>query len=573
MDLATLMQDTKLSSPHGFAYYLDKLGILNHQEGIKALAQAKTTAASFVAILIKRKLINEKQIAKVVAEYYGLPLCDLTAFNFDLIPIQFLHMESIKNRTLLPLFIANQVLYLAVFDPTVTPLDNIRLLTGLDVRLLVVELGQLDQVLDSVVGKLIVSEMELHQPGMVNKVTGPKLAATIASDTIQDVDSAPVVNFVNKIITDAISQGASDIHFEQYANEYRIRYRLHGVLYAASAPPIQLASYLLTRIKIMANIDITEHRIPQDGRFSLMASKFQSIDFRVSVCPTIYGEKIVLRLLDPGQILHNIDELGMESAQQDQLLTALAHTQGLILVTGPTGSGKTVTLYSALRYLNSVSDNIMSVEDPVEMPLTGINQVHVHPKVGLTFATALRSFLRQDPDIIMVGEIRDLETAQIVIQAAQTGHLVLSTLHTNSSAETIARLLSIGVEPYNLASALILVIAQRLLRILCPSCKQPESLPEEILLREGFSRDEIPHLQLYKASSCTRCSHGYTGRAGIFEILTVSEEMKHLIMKNANSLELAAQTKRENIIGLRAHGLAKVKDGTTSLAELNRTFK
>lgn len=560
------------SSLNGFANFLSERNLLEKTVALDALKQATQNNVSYVDYLIKQKLLEGAIVAKATAEYFGLPCCDITAFEVDLIPSEFLNIQLVRKRLALPLFIKNGFIYLAVTDPTIENIGDVRFLTGHDVRLLIADGDQLDEKINELLNTLIISEIDDSNNRSVKKTKALVVESGKDSETY-DAESAPVVNYVNKIITDAIEKGASDIHFEHYDNEYRIRYRLNGVLFPIAAPPIKIANYLLTRIKIMSDLDITEHRIPQDGRFKLSLSKYKSIDFRVSVCPTLYGEKIVLRLLDPSKIFHSVDELGMEPQQKALLLDALAHTQGFILVTGPTGSGKTVSLYSALNYLNSADDNIMTAEDPVEIPLHGINQVHVNAKVGLTFSSALRSFLRQDPDIIMVGEIRDLETAQISVQAAQTGHLVLSTLHTNSGAETIARLLYMGVESYNVASSLILVIAQRLLRTLCTHCKKEDKLPEDILLKEGFKKEEISSLKLYGPGSCERCFRGYHGRTGIFEVMPISEEMKYLIIRGSNAMDLNAQAIKEKIPNLRDAGLDKVRKGITSLAELNRAFK
>lgn len=557
------------SSITGFAFYLSEKKILGKEVALDAVKQAAKNKISYIEYLTKQKFISAAMIAKATSEYFGFPLCDIRAFNLQHVPKEFLNMQAVRKRQALPVFEKNGLLYLAVTDPTLETLNDVRFLTGLDIRLLVTEGERLQQIIDNILSSLIISEISATE-SKSSEYVAPEEEADLES---YDAESAPVVNYVNKIIMDAIEKGASDIHFERYDKEYRIRYRLHGVLYPIATPPIKLANYLLARIKIMSSLDITEHRLPQDGRFKLTLSKYKSIDFRVSVCPTLYGEKIVLRLLDPTQIFHSLDELGMAPDQKKHFLEALSNTQGIILVTGPTGAGKTVTLYSALNYLNSPDDNIMTVEDPVEIPLHGINQVHINPKVGLNFSTVLRSFLRQDPDIIMVGEIRDLETGQISVQAAQTGHLVLSTLHTNSGSETLSRLMYMGIEPYNIASSLILVMAQRLLRTLCPHCKQEDNLPKDIMLQEGFKEEEIGSFQLYKPGVCERCVHGYKGRTGIFEVMPISEEMKFLIIRGANAMELAAQAKKEHIISLRESGLEKVKKGETSLAELNRTFK
>jgi len=560
------------SSITGFAFYLSEHKILSREAALDALKQSVKNKISYIDYLIRQKLINAALVAKATSEYYGLPLCDISAFNLDQVPIEFLNIPFVRKREALPIFKKNGLLYLFVSDPTLEIFNDVRFLTGLEIRLLITEGIKLQQAIDSLLNTLIISEINATDSKGASIIAEPYKEAD-TDLTTYDAESAPVVNYVNKIIIDAIEKGASDIHFERYDKDYRIRYRLYSVLYPIATPPLKLANFLLARIKIMSNLDITEHRLPQDGRFKLTLTRNKSIDFRVSVCPTLYGEKIVLRLLDPTQIFHSLDELGLDQPQKEILVDALAHTQGIILVTGPTGAGKTVTLYSALNYLNSPDDNIMTVEDPVEIPLHGINQVHVNPKVGLTFSVALRSFLRQDPDIIMVGEIRDLETGQISVQAAQTGHLVLSTLHTNSGSETISRLMYMGIEPYNIASSLILVMAQRLLRVLCHHCKQKEDLPKDIMIKEGFKEDEIGSFQIYKASSCEHCVHGYKGRTGIFELMPISEEMRFLIIRGANAMELAVQAKKEHIADLRDAGLLKVKKGETSLAELNRTFR
>jgi len=567
------MDDTpQKSSLSGFAYYLSENNLLNKKQALDALQASAKEKISYIDYLSRHKLLDATVVARATSEYFGLPVCDITAFNRDLIPVEFLNIPLTRKRQVLPLFIKNGFLYLAITDPTIENLYDIRFLTGFDIRLLITDGGQLSKAIDDLLNTLIISEIS----GGSNENEGITINPYKDEETelvSYDVESAPVVNYVNKIMIDAMEKNASDIHFERYDNDYRIRFRLNGVLYPIATPPLKLANYLLARIKIMASLDITEHRVPQDGRFKLTLSKYKTIDFRVSVCPTLYGEKIVLRLLDPSHVFHNLDDLGMEPFQKEFLLQSLTHTQGLIFVTGPTGSGKTVTLYSCLNHLNSTEDNIMTVEDPVEIPLHGINQVHVNAKVGLTFASTLRSFLRQDPDIIMVGEVRDLETAQISVQAAQTGHLVLTTLHTNSGPETISRLMYMGVESYNLASSLVLVIAQRLLRTLCNFCKQKDEIPEDILLKEGFTKEDLPHMELYKPVGCERCTHGYSGRTGIFEVMPISSDMTLLIMRGATATELAAQAKQEGIISLRESGLKKVKEGATSLAELNRTFK
>lgn len=556
----------------GFAFHLAETKLLEESHALTALEQATASKIPYISFLIKQKLLNENQVANATADYFGLPLCDIRSFNFDLIPLEFLNLEFVRKRLALPLFIKKGFLFLAVSDPTDENLYQSRFLTGLDVRLLIVEESKLTSAIDGLLNSLILSEIGHHSGMQSDNLTVSGYEEENTEVAAYDVESAPVVNYVNKVILDAIEKGASDIHFERYENDFRIRYRIHGALYPIAAPPAKLASFILARIKIMSALDITEHRIPQDGRFKLTLPKNQTVDFRVSICPMLFGEKIVLRILDMTSVSIDLNDIGLDVGEKEKLISALNHSQGIILVTGPTGSGKTITLYSSLNYLNSNEDNISAVEDPVEITLHGINQVHVNAKVGLTFASALRSFLRQDPDIIMVGEIRDLETAEIAIKAAQTGHLVLSTLHTNSAPETITRLMNMGIAPYNLASSLLLIVAQRLLRVLCKHCKQKETLPDEVLLREGFRKEELGTFQLYKAAGCDHCMHGYTGRTGIFEIMPISQEMSHLIMRGANSLELAEQAQKEGINNLRQAGLKKIKEGLTSLLELNQVF-
>lgn len=557
----------------GYASYLAEHQLLDEQTAMLALQQAGIEKKSYIEYLVKQKLLDEKQIAKVTAEYFGLPLFDINAFDVKLIPEEYLNIQLVKKRIALPLFKKNNLLYLAIIDPTLEFLYETKFFTGFDIRLLIVESGKLEQVIDQLLNTMILSEIEVTGDESVKNIEVNAYKEEITDLSAFDAESAPVVNYVNKILLDAIYKNASDIHFEHYEDIYRIRYRQNGVLYPVTSPPLKLANYLLARLKVMSDLDITEHRIPQDGRFKLIISKKKAVDFRVSVCPTIFGEKVVLRILDTAATLQGVENLGMDQKQHDDFLKSLNRSQGMILVTGPTGSGKTVTLYSGLHILNSTEKNISTVEDPVEIPMEGVNQVHVNPKTGLTFATALRAFLRQDPDIIMVGEIRDVETAEIAIKASQTGHLVLSTLHTNSAPETIVRLMSMGIEPYNLASSLSIIVAQRLVRVLCEECKHEITLPTETLLEEGFKKEDIPSLKLYEPTGCEHCIHGYKKRLGIFEVMPISPIMAELIMKGASVFEITEQAHQEGVINLRDSGLDKVKQGITSLAELNRVFK
>lgn len=557
----------------GFAYHLAEHGLLDKEIAFNALQQAALNNNSYIEYLAKQKIIDEAKVARAAADYFGFPLFDVSSFDTDLIPTEYLNIQLVKKRLALPLFKKSGLLFMAISDPTVENLYESRFVTGFDIRFFIVEVTKLSQLIDELFNTKIMSEISSMGEERIDNVTVNAYSEESADFSAYDVESAPVVNYLNKVLLDAIEKGASDIHFERYEDSYRIRYRLHGILNPITSPPIKLANYLLARIKVISNLDITEHRIPQDGRFKLIISKKRAIDFRVSVCPTLFGEKIVLRILDASHASDGIEKLGMDEVQQKHLLNSLQRSQGMILVTGPTGSGKTVTLYTALNYLNTIEKNISTVEDPVEIPVEGINQVHVNPKVGLTFASALRAFLRQDPDIIMVGEIRDLETAEIAIKAAQTGHLVLSTLHTNSAPETITRLMSMGIAPYNLAASLTIVIAQRLVRVLCEACKVKESYPEELLLSEGFKKEEIGTFQLYGPGSCDHCSHGFKGRMGIFEVLPISEEMTYMIMQGKNTLDIKKQAEKEGVCDLRAAGLKKIKEGVTCLAELARVFK
>jgi type IV pilus assembly protein PilB len=557
----------------GYANYIAERGLLDKQIALDALLKANTNKQSYIEYLIKQKLLNDTQVAQATSEYFGLPLFDIDAFDLKLSPPEYLNIQLVKRRLALPLFKKNGLVYLAIVDPTAENLYEIKFLTGFDIRLLIVEANKLSDIVDEMLNALILSEINTTGDSAVKAIEVNAYKEDTTDVTSYEVASAPIINYVNKILLDAINKNISDIHFECYENNYRIRYRQHGVLYPITAPPLKLANYILARIKVMSDLDITEHRIPQDGRFKLIIPPKKSVDFRVSVCPTLFGEKTVLRILDTSATLQDVKKLGMTTTQEAHFMSALQRTQGFILVTGPTGSGKTVSLYSALHYLNSPEKNISTAEDPVEIPMHGINQVHINPKTGLNFSTVLRAFLRQDPDIIMVGEIRDLETAEIAIKASQTGHLVLSTLHTNSAPETVNRLLSMGIKPYNLASSLTIVIAQRLVRTLCDKCKTKEELPKDILLKEGFKEDELEKLIPYAPVGCDKCLHGFNGRTGIFEVMPVSEEMSEIIMKNGNVLDISTQAKKENVSTLRESGLEKIRQGITCLTELNRVFK
>ncbi|MDR3476506.1 MAG: type IV-A pilus assembly ATPase PilB [Gammaproteobacteria bacterium] len=561
------------SALSGFAAHLAENALLDKQVALNALSEAIASKTSYIDYLAKHKILDESQVAWATAEYFGLPLCDISAFDHELIPLEYLNFPLVKKKLALPVFQKSGLLYMAIIDPTIENLYEARFLTGLNLRFLIVEASKLAAEIDEILNARILTEISVQSEEMFETLEINAYKEENADLSDYDAESAPVINYLNRVLLDAIEKGASDIHFERYENTYRIRIRQQGILRPITSPPLKLANYLLARVKVMSNLDITEHRIPQDGRFKLIISKKRSVDFRVSVCPTIFGEKVVLRILDPVSITHGVEKLGMDEVQTANFMSALQRSQGMILVTGPTGSGKTVTLYSALNYLNSQERNISTVEDPVEIPMLGINQVHVNPRAGLTFATALRSFLRQDPDIIMVGEIRDLDTAEIAVKAAQTGHLVLSTLHTNSAPETINRLINMGIASYNIASALTIIVAQRLVRILCTDCKVKLSLPDEVLIAEGFQKEEVGTFDVYGPTGCERCYAGYLGRLGIFEVLPITTEMSYLILEGTNTAEIVKQARKEGVIGLREAGLNKVKEGVISLDELNRVFK
>ncbi|WP_371877170.1 type IV-A pilus assembly ATPase PilB [Ferrimonas balearica] len=501
---------------------------------------------------------------------FGIPQFDLTCLDKDFINEKFLNHQLIERHNAVPLAIRDNKLLIAVSDPdNEAALEDFKFNLGLHPEPLLVDEKSLEvfitQLLADDLDQLSLTEEDTANLDLIDTVEERK------HDDVSGADDAPIVVFLNKIMAEAIRKGASDLHFEPYENEYRIRFRIDGMLHTVNTPPVALGPRLSARIKVMSKLDLAERRLPQDGRIKLKVGKKTMIDFRVSTLPTLYGEKVVMRILDSSAAKLNIDILGFSEAQKDLYLKNLHRPQGMILVTGPTGSGKTVSLYTGLNILNTEERNISTAEDPVEINLPGINQVQIHPKAGLSFASALRAFLRQDPDIVMVGEIRDLETAEIAVKAAQTGHLVMSTLHTNSAAETLTRMLNMGVPAYNIASSVNLIMAQRLCRKLCPKCRQPESIPHEELLREGFSPGQL-HCQptIYRAVGCDACTDGYKGRVGLYELMAMSKAISDLIMNNGSSLELEAQANREGMIGLRHSGLLKVLEGVTSLAEVNR---
>jgi type IV pilus assembly protein PilB len=521
-----------------------------------------------------RRISRIRDIAGAACHEFGVPVLDLDAIDIDLDTARLIDEKLMHRHRVLPLFRRGRRVFIGVSDPTrLQAIDEIKFATGMSIEAIVVEDNKLDAVLvrlseamDSTFQDLGGDDLDLENLDVTSEQDSS--SADISRD---EIDDAPIVRFVNKVLIDAINKGASDIHFEPFEKFYRVRTRLDGVLKEITRPPVALATKVTARIKVMARLDIAERRIPQDGRIKLKLSANRAIDFRVNTLPTLYGEKVVLRILDPSQAKLGIDALGYEDFQKQLYLDALSKPYGMILVTGPTGSGKTVSLYTGLNILNTEDRNISTAEDPAEINLPGVNQVNVNPKVGLTFASSLRAFLRQDPDIIMVGEIRDLETAEIAIKAAQTGHLVLSTLHTNDAPKTLTRMVDMGVAPYAIASSVSLIIAQRLARRLCSNCKEPRDVPREALLREGFTMAEIDEgLTIYGPAGCSKCNDGYKGRAGIFQVMPVSETIGRIIMEGGNAMQIAAEAEKEGIWDLRRAGLAKVKSGITSLEEVNR---
>ncbi|GHF79602.1 type IV-A pilus assembly ATPase PilB [Thalassotalea marina] len=529
----------------------------------------------FIRYLVEDKNYNAQNIANILSKSFGYPLIDLTQFDTSLVPDGIRNEKLIRKHNALPLFLRGKVLYVAMSDPTNhDALEEIQFNTGYTTELVLANEKALhdciEKVLEEESGALDISDIDTEE------LSGIDVQEDRADDddaVSGDKEDAPIVVYINKILLDAIKKGASDLHFEPYEKAYRIRFRIDGILTEVAKPPIALSSRMAARLKVMSKLDIAERRIPQDGRIKLALSKRKSIDFRVSTLPTMWGEKIVMRILDSSSAMLGIDMLGYEAAQKKIYMDALAQPQGMILVTGPTGSGKTVSLYTGLNILNTPERNISTAEDPVEINLEGINQVQINTKAGLTFPSALRSFLRQDPDIVMVGEIRDLETAEIAIKAAQTGHLVLSTLHTNSASETLTRLLNMGVPSYNVASSVTIIIAQRLARRLCAQCKTEDNVPQQELINQGFPAEKIGQFKLFKPVGCDQCTGGYKGRVGIYEVIQINERIAAIIMEGGNSLDIAAQCQKEGFNNLRQSGLIKAMNGVTSLEEINRVTK
>ncbi|HWG75924.1 MAG TPA: type IV-A pilus assembly ATPase PilB [Steroidobacteraceae bacterium] len=573
-DSANVASTRGSSNLGGLPQRLVQDGVVEEAAMHAALQSAVERKTSFVTQLVLGGGAKARDIAIATSTEYGVPILDLDALSIDLDAVRAVSDKLLAKHRVLPLYRRGKRLFLGVVDPTnLHAVDEIKFQTGLAVEAIVVEDDKLQKILDKAI-----EQVDAQMPNLSDE-TGVDLEALDVSggdddagpDVSRDeVEDAPIVRFVNKVLLDAIRRGASDIHFEPYEKTFRVRYRLDGVLKEIAQPPVQLTPKITARIKVMARLDIAERRVPQDGRIKMRLSKNRAIDFRVSSCPTLYGEKIVTRILDPSQAMLGIDALGYEPFQKDLYLKHLAKPQGMILVTGPTGSGKTVSLYTGLNILNREDTNISTAEDPAEINLPGVNQVNVNNKVGLTFASALRAFLRQDPDVVMVGEIRDLETAEIALKAAQTGHLVLSTLHTNDAPQTLTRLVDMGVKPYAIATSVSLIIAQRLARRLCAQCKQLLDIPAEALLKEGFQAPDVTNgLKVYGPKGCGSCTDGYKGRVGIYQVLEVSDEIGRIIMAGGNAIDISDQAVKEGVWDLRRAGLEKVKVGLTSLEEIN----
>jgi type IV pilus assembly protein PilB len=544
------------------------------EESIQAASEgARRERMPLVAYLVANQMADSRAIAIAASHEFGVPLLDLDAVEIDLELMRSVDQKLLQKHRVLPLVKRGQRLFLGISDPTNLPaIDEIRFQTSLRIDPVVVEQAKLEDRITKAL-EAVDTSMSALDDGDLDLENLEIGGGEVEHDDVtrDDVEDAPVVRFVNKVLLDAIKRGASDVHFEPYEKIFRVRTRLDGVLSEVAQPPVALANKVCARLKVMSRLDVAERRVPQDGRIKMRLSKNRAIDFRVSTCPTLFGEKVVLRILDPSSAKLGIEALGYGEVQQKMYLKHLAKPYGMILVTGPTGSGKTVSLYTGLNILNTEDRNISTAEDPAEINLPGINQVNVNPKVGLTFASALKAFLRQDPDVIMVGEIRDLETAEIAIKAAQTGHLVLSTVHTNDAPRTLTRLVDMGVKPYAIASSVSLIIAQRLARRLCDNCKEAKDIPHEALEKEGFTKKEIEEgLTIYSAVGCKLCNAGYKGRVGIFQVMEVTEAMGRIIMEGGNAMQIADQALKEGVVDLRRAGLNKVKDGVTSLIEINR---
>jgi len=560
----------KIHNISGLASSLATRGLLPADKLQTITASAANERRALVSYLVENSFISSLELAQFCEAEYGIPLLDSESLELDNIPDKFINQKLIEKHHVLPVYVQQKTLYIAMSDPTnVSALEDFGFSFSMHTEALLVE----EEFLKTAIETLLESDedsLDDMDMGNIDDIEVDESDSRL--DESQSVDDdAPIVKYINGILIDAVRKGASDLHFEPYEKKYRIRFRIDGILKEIASPPVNLANRFSARLKVMSKLDIAERRLPQDGRIKLKISSKRNIDLRVSTLPTMWGEKIVMRILDSSAAALNIDKLGYSDEQKAKYLAALDKPQGMILITGPTGSGKTVSLYTGLNILNTVERNISTAEDPVEINLSGINQVQINIKAGLTFASALRSFLRQDPDIVMVGEIRDLETAEIGIKAAQTGHLVLSTLHTNSASETLTRLLNMGVPAFNIASSISLIIAQRLARRLCDECKEEDSYTDLELQNIGFNASDIEKgFTLYKPVGCKSCSDGYKGRVGIYEVMVMSDNIGHIILNDGNAMQIASVAEAEGMYTLRQSALHKAIEGVTSLKEVTR---
>ena len=558
----------------GLAQQLISDGVVSEANMKTAQIESQQQQIGLVPYLVDNKLADAYHLAQMLSQAFGDPLFDLDALNVDVIPKDLVDEKIVRKFNALPLFKRGQRLFVALSDPTrVDAIDAIAFNSRLSIETIVVEENKLKKRIENIYADTMQSFDSFSDNDLsVGFEDGDEDKEDGETQLSDGVDEAPVVKFVNKMLVDAIRMGASDLHFEPYEKSFRVRFRVDGVMQKMANPPVQLANKIAARLKVMSQMDISERRVPQDGRIKLKISKNKAIDFRVNSLPTLFGEKLVLRILDPSSAMLGIDALGYEPDQQEMFLEALHKPQGMLLITGPTGSGKTVSLYTGINILNTGATNISTAEDPVEINLEGINQVNVNAKVGLTFANALKSFLRQDPDIVMVGEIRDLETAEIAIKAAQTGHMVLSTLHTNSAPETLTRLRNMGVASFNIATSVNLVIAQRLARRLCKNCKKPINIPRQSLLEIGFTDTDLDNTDnvIYEPVGCNECREGYKGRVGIYEVMKVSPDISRIIMEDGNAIDIKDAAIKNGFRDLRRSGILKVLQGVTSIQEMMR---
>lgn len=573
--MSTLMQPS-LAGLTGMARRLVSEDVLPEADVRKAVTDSLQNKTTLIPWLLDHNLVDSARLTRIASDEFGMPVMDVSAIAPATMPMNLISEALINKHHALPLFRRGKRLFVGIADPMQShALDEIKFHSNCMVEPILVERGQLMRTIESTLNSMSNTVPDLGGGDLDDLVLengGDDEAESTGIDANSN-DDAPVVKFVNKILVDAIKRGASDIHFEPFESQYRVRLRMDGMLRAVASPPMKLASRISSRLKVMSGLDIAERRVPQDGRIKLNLSKSRAVDFRVSTLPTLFGEKIVLRILDGSAAKLGIDALGYDEDQKKLYLEAIHKPYGMVLVTGPTGSGKTVSLYTALNILNTAERNISTVEDPVEIRVEGINQVQQNTKRGMTFAAALRSFLRQDPDVIMVGEIRDLETAEIGIKAAQTGHMVLSTLHTNDAPQTVSRLMNMGIAPYNITSSVTLIIAQRLARRL-HDCKRPIDLPPNVLLAAGFTQEDIDAgLTIYEAVGCDSCNEGYKGRVGIYQVMPMLEDIQKIILQGGNALQIAEVARKAGVNDLRASALLKVKKGVTSLAEIDRVTK